>query len=119
VLVNLIGNLLKFTHDGGISMSVRLGGVEGRSTALHFSVTDTGIAIPAEKRKLIFQPFSQADTSTTRKYGGTGFGLTISSRLVEMMGGHDVARQRGGPRQYVPFHGTLPKALRQRNCPDA
>jgi signal transduction histidine kinase len=87
VLVNLIGNALKFTHDGGISVSVRLGGVEGRSLALHFSVTDTGIGIAAEKRKLIFQPFSQADTSTTRKYGGTGLGLTISSRLVEMMGG--------------------------------
>jgi len=87
ILVNLVGNAIKFTVEGEVALKVELRAEEGGNQLLHFTVSDTGIGIPPEKQKLIFDPFSQADTSTTRKYGGTGLGLTISSRLVAMMGG--------------------------------
>lgn len=87
VVTNLVGNALKFTSEGEVELKVQLEATEGDHLVLHFIVADTGIGIPAEKQKLIFEPFSQGDTSTTRKYGGTGLGLTISMRFVEMMGG--------------------------------
>ena len=87
VVINLVGNAIKFTETGEIAVRVQAESREANHCMLHFSVTDTGVGIPEEKRELIFAPFSQADTSTTRKYGGTGLGLTISTRLVEMMGG--------------------------------
>jgi signal transduction histidine kinase/DNA-binding response OmpR family regulator len=87
VIINLIGNAIKFTNEGEVVLKVQLDATEGEDRILEFIVSDTGIGIPVEKQALIFEPFSQADTSTTRKYGGTGLGLTISSRLVEMMGG--------------------------------
>jgi PAS domain S-box-containing protein len=87
VLANLVGNAIKFTHRGEVALSVQLEIKDGDDRLLRFTVSDTGIGIPAEKQKLIFDPFTQADTSTTRKYGGTGLGLTISSRLVNMMDG--------------------------------
>ena len=87
ILINLIGNAIKFTSKGEVALKVELEGVDNSDHVLHFTVSDTGIGIPPEKRKLIFDPFTQADTSTTRKYGGTGLCLTISSRLVTMMGG--------------------------------
>ena len=87
VLANLVGNAIKFTDKGEVALSVQLGIKDGDQRLLRFTVSDTGIGIPAEKQKLIFDPFTQADTSTTRKYGGTGLGLTISSRLVNMMDG--------------------------------
>jgi signal transduction histidine kinase/DNA-binding response OmpR family regulator/integral membrane sensor domain MASE1 len=87
ILVNLLGNAIKFTAEGEVAVKVELRAEEGGNLLLHFTVSDTGVGIPPEKQKLIFDPFSQADTSTTRKYGGTGLGLTISSRLVAMMGG--------------------------------
>ncbi|MFN3326347.1 MAG: ATP-binding protein [Bryobacteraceae bacterium] len=89
VLVNLVGNAIKFTADGEVVVEVRLQQEvpARRSCILHFAVRDTGIGIPAEKREIIFESFTQADGSTSRKYGGTGLGLTISSRLVSMMGG--------------------------------
>jgi PAS domain S-box-containing protein len=87
IVVNLVGNAIKFTDEGEVALKVRVDAVEGGDRILHFTVSDTGVGIPPEKLKLIFEPFSQADTSTTRKYGGTGLGLTISTRLVEMMGG--------------------------------
>ncbi len=87
VVLNLVGNAIKFTEKGEISLKVELEPSAEQGLMLHFTVADTGIGIPAEKQKLIFDPFSQADSSTTRKYGGTGLGLTISARLVEMMGG--------------------------------
>jgi signal transduction histidine kinase/CheY-like chemotaxis protein/integral membrane sensor domain MASE1 len=87
ILTNLVGNAIKFTSEGEVAVKVEFEAVDGSEHLLHFMVSDTGIGIPLEKQKSIFNPFTQADTSTTRKYGGTGLGLTISSRLVTMMGG--------------------------------
>jgi len=87
ILTNLVGNALKFTRHGEVGLKAWLERTEGEMTVLHFVVTDTGIGIAPEKQKLIFDSFAQADTSTTRQFGGTGLGLTISRRLVEMMGG--------------------------------
>ena len=87
VVINLVGNAIKFTDSGEITVRVQTESREASRCVLHITVSDTGVGIPEEKRELIFAPFSQADTSTTRKYGGTGLGLTISTRLVEMMGG--------------------------------
>jgi signal transduction histidine kinase len=95
IVVNLVGNALKFTERGEVVVSV---GLEARGKRaedgktlspvfLEFDVRDTGIGIPPEKQKSIFAAFTQADSSTTRKYGGTGLGLTISARLVTLMGG--------------------------------
>ena len=87
VLVNLIGNSIKFTEKGEVEVNVRMVDHKAKSAVLHFSVRDTGIGIPADKQQTIFDAFSQADSSTTRKYGGTGLGLTITARLVGLMGG--------------------------------
>jgi signal transduction histidine kinase/DNA-binding response OmpR family regulator len=87
VLLNLVGNAIKFTSEGEVALHVQTDSKDGESCILHFTVSDTGIGIPPEKQKVIFDPFTQADTSTTRRYGGTGLGLTISTRLVGMMGG--------------------------------
>ena len=88
VLINLVGNAIKFTDRGEIVLSVRKFRSESPGKVkLLFSVRDTGIGIPKEKQDLIFSPFHQADTSTTRRFGGSGLGLTISRRLVELMGG--------------------------------
>jgi signal transduction histidine kinase/CheY-like chemotaxis protein len=86
VVVNLVGNAVKFTTVGEVGLRVALE-EEGPARNVHFIVSDTGIGISGEKRETIFSPFAQADTSTTRKFGGTGLGLTISTRLVSMMGG--------------------------------
>ncbi len=87
VLINLVGNALKFTSEGEVSLKVQLDVIEDKGESIHFTVTDTGVGILEEKLKSIFESFCQADTSTTREFGGTGLGLTISRRLVEMMGG--------------------------------
>src|SRR5580704_2363689 len=87
IVVNLVGNAIKFTDRGEIAVKVQVEGTEGSDCICRFTVADTGVGIPEDKRELIFKPFSQADTSTTRKYGGTGLGLTISTRLVQMMRG--------------------------------
>ena len=87
VITNLLGNALKFTENGEVRLRVLKEDDSGDGCRLHFTVCDTGIGIPLEKQKLIFEAFSQADTSTARKYGGTGLGLTICSRLVRLMGG--------------------------------
>jgi signal transduction histidine kinase/DNA-binding response OmpR family regulator len=87
VVVNLIGNSIKFTNKGEVVLKVNNEAREGDDLLLHFTVADTGMGIAEEKRDSIFEPFTQADSSTTRKYGGTGLGLTICTRLVNMMGG--------------------------------
>ncbi len=87
VIINLAGNAIKFTEKGEVALKVEVEAIHEHDCTLRFTVVDTGVGIPGEKLQLIFEPFSQADTSTTRKYGGTGLGLTISTRLVEMMRG--------------------------------
>jgi PAS domain S-box-containing protein len=88
ILVNLVGNAVKFTERGKIMLSVQKKSQSSGSVVLQFSVRDSGIGIAMDRQKLIFEPFTQADGSTTRKHGGTGLGLTITSRLVQLMGGH-------------------------------
>ncbi len=87
IMVNLIGNAIKFTERGEVVARVDKEGQSGMGVVLHFTVSDTGIGIPQDKHTRIFEAFTQADGSATRKYGGTGLGLTISTQLVEMMHG--------------------------------
>jgi signal transduction histidine kinase len=87
VITNLLGNAVKFTQKGSVTLAVETESQRQGSVKLHFTVTDTGVGIPLDKQRLIFDAFSQAENSTTRRFGGTGLGLTISARLVEMMGG--------------------------------
>ena len=88
LFVNLVGNAIKFTEEGNILVDTELESIAGDTVRLHISVSDTGLGIPVEKQQVIFESFAQADGSTTRRYGGTGLGLTISRQLVELMGGH-------------------------------
>ncbi len=87
ILLNLVGNAIKFTERGEVVIRVQPQSSGGDDVMCYFTVSDTGVGIPEDKQTAIFAPFLQADTSTTRIYGGTGLGLTISARLVEMMGG--------------------------------
>jgi len=87
ILVNLLGNAIKFTQYGEVELEVSLASQQQSEVGLQFTVRDTGIGIPKEKQRLIFEAFTQVDGSTTRKYGGTGLGLTISARLVQAMKG--------------------------------
>jgi len=87
VLLNLLGNAIKFTESGSVSLRITQDGDSSIPTALRFTISDTGIGIPGGKLEEVFEQFRQADSSTTRKFGGTGLGLTISKRLVELMGG--------------------------------
>jgi len=87
ILINLVGNAVKFTEKGEIVISVEEETKEKDVLLLHFAISDTGIGIPEDKQKIIFDVFAQADSSMTRKYGGTGLGLAISSQLVDLLGG--------------------------------
>jgi signal transduction histidine kinase/CheY-like chemotaxis protein len=87
IVINLVGNAIKFTARGEVAVETGIERGAGEGMLLHFQVADTGIGIPPDKQKAVFQAFEQADASTTRKYGGTGLGLAISKRLVELMGG--------------------------------
>ena len=107
VLVNLIGNALKFTAKGEVGLKVNVDAMEEQVCILHFVVSDTGVGIPAEKLDLIFNSFSQADASTTREFGGTGLGLTICRRLVEMMGGRIWVESKPGAGSHFHFTARL------------
>ena len=107
VVVNLVGNAVKFTDAGEVVVRVAVQSMEKQSVCLHFSVQDSGIGIPADKLSTIFEAFTQADSSTTRKYGGTGLGLTISSRLVSMMGGRIWVESELGKGSTFHFTGTF------------
>ncbi len=87
VLMNLVGNAVKFTERGSISIQVSIAERVGDSVLVHYEVVDTGVGIPLEQQKRLFKPFSQGDASMTRKFGGTGLGITIAKRLAEQMGG--------------------------------
>jgi len=106
ILVNLLGNALKFTEKGGITLKVSGSTRMGDKVFLVFSVVDTGIGIPADKLGDLFSSFSQADTSTTRQFGGTGLGLSISQQLVELMGGNIWIESTVG--EGTTFHFSLP-----------
>jgi CheY-like chemotaxis protein len=96
VVINLVGNSVKFTETGGITLRVEKNTEIDEPGGLRISVSDTGIGIPKDKLGLIFEKFSQADASTTRKYGGTGLGLAICTRITEMMGGSIWAESEEG-----------------------
>ena len=81
ILVNLLGNAIKFTHQGEVVLRVTRETATAQDVVLHFSVRDTGVGIPLDRQQSVFEAFTQADGSMTRKYGGTGLGLTISSSL--------------------------------------
>jgi two-component system, sensor histidine kinase and response regulator len=87
IILNLVSNAIKFTESGEVVLKAEMESQAQEELSIRFNVSDTGIGIPLEMRQSIFSPFAQADTSTTRRYGGTGLGLTISARLVSMMGG--------------------------------
>ncbi len=105
VLVNLIGNAIKFTDVGEVIVTVTRETSFQEGAALHFVVNDTGPGIPEDKRRMIFEPFVQADDSTQRKFGGTGLGLTISARLIKMMDG-EIWVETGSDGRGSAFHFT-------------
>jgi two-component system sensor histidine kinase/response regulator len=103
VLINLIGNAIKFTDQGQVSVAIARS--RDHADTLHFSVSDTGIGIPAQKQALIFEAFTQVDGSFTRRFGGTGLGLTIAGRLVQMMDGRIWVESQEG--RGSTFHFTV------------
>ncbi len=116
VLLNLLGNAIKFTESGEVSLRVALDADSAVPNALRFTISDSGIGIPAEKLGRVFERFTQADSSTTRRFGGSGLGLTISKRLVELMGGRIWAESGVGEGSVfslvVPFEIRVAAALR-------
>ncbi len=127
IVTNLVGNALKFTPKGAVTVRVRLG-PEHESARLHIEVEDTGIGIPADKLEAVFEPFVQAEASTTRQFGGTGLGLAISRRFARALGGDIVASsvQGQGSRFHVSLRATIarpdeawltPEQLGQRRGP--
>ena len=112
IVTNLLGNAVKFTDEGHVLVDVT-GERVPTGTTLTISVTDTGIGIPEEKLKLVFEKFSQVDTSSTRRHEGTGLGLAITSRLVELMGGSIGVESAEGKGSTFWFTVTLPSAAQQ------
>jgi signal transduction histidine kinase len=111
ILINLVGNAIKFTENGRVTVRVSTERQDQDVVFLHFAVEDTGIGVPQDKQKVIFEAFSQADGSATRKYGGTGLGLTISSQLVDMMKGRiwvESEQGRGSCFHFIACFGVSP-----------
>ena len=126
ILVNLLGNAVKFTEQGWVAIAVaQADGERGEDAVVTFTVTDTGIGIPAHKHSAVFEDFEQADGSTTRKYGGTGLGLPIAARLVRLMGGELTLESAPGKGTVFRFAARLPAgttpgdALPAPTAPDA
>ena len=117
MIVNLVGNAIKFTESGEIILAVSLETHSEADLVLHFRVSDTGLGIPAEAIERIFQPFIQADGSHTRRFGGTGLGLTITRRFVELMGGRIWAESEVG--KGSTFHFTVRLGLDQKRVSGA
>ena len=109
IIMNLVGNAIKFTETGEVEVRVTLQQKKADSIVVHFTVRDTGIGIPVEHQKKIFESFRQADASTTKRFGGTGLGLSISSQLVEMMDGN--IRVESEPGEGSRFHFTARLAV--------
>ncbi|MGA9813635.1 MAG: response regulator [Terriglobales bacterium] len=112
IVINLVGNAVKFTAQGEVAVKVELESKLERRAILHFSVKDTGPGIHADKQRLIFEAFAQSDNSMTRKFGGTGLGLSISSRLVGLMAGKLWVESQPG--QGSTFHLRVPFGLQTR-----
>lgn len=110
ILINLLGNAVKFTEEGGIVVRAGIDSAIGDAANVHFSVEDTGIGISSDKHELIFEAFVQADGSITRHYGGTGLGLAISSRLVALLGGRIWVQSESGRGSTFHFIASLKTA---------
>ena len=117
VLINLVGNALKFTERGRVVVTIDMESRSGDDAILHFAVADTGIGVPRERQAAIFDAFTQADGSTARSHGGTGLGLTISRRLVDMMGGRLWLSSEPG--RGSTFHFTAKVGVRAERFEDA
>lgn len=107
VLINLVGNAIKFTEQGEVFVRIGVESIDQGSAEISFSVSDTGVGIPEDKQRAIFDAFTQADVSTTRRFGGTGLGLAISSRLVELMGGRLAVQSTPGVGSVFSFSVRL------------
>jgi PAS domain S-box-containing protein len=112
VLINLLGNAIKFTESGEVALKVEPESEGEDVVVLHFAVRDTGIGVPKEKQRTIFEAFTQADSSSTRRFGGTGLGLTISSQLVQMMGGRVWLESEPGKGSIFHFTARFGKVCR-------
>jgi signal transduction histidine kinase len=118
IVVNLVGNAVKFTGSGAVRVSVQRESHDGGQMMLRFTITDTGIGIPPERQKDIFSSFTQADNSTTRRYGGTGLGLTISHRLTEMLGGRIWVDSEPGKGSSFHFTARIGAAIETKGAGD-
>ena len=118
IIINMVGNAIKFTQEGEVASNASLASMEGDFAVIRFEVTDTGIGISDDRRALIFNPFTQADGSTTRKYGGTGLGLAICKLLAELMGGEIGCFSETGRGSTFWFTARLEKQTATNQSPE-